>query len=202
MITTLSLNEGTAARGALLSAVYALGLGLPFIVAGVAYERMLGAVRFVRRHQEWVTRFGGLMMIAVGVLLLTGWWDEMVTWVQLHLVRGLRGERVSTDPIDAVRDPLLGQTPAGPERQPGELGAVELARWAWRQLTSMRTALVLLLLLALAAIPGSVIPQDRRRLAEDLPVAGGAPHADAGLRAARALLGLRLARGSRPSTCC
>ena len=43
---------------------------------------------------------------------------------------------------------------------PGELGLRELGRWSWRQLTSMRTALVLLLLLALAAIPGSVIPQE------------------------------------------
>ncbi|HSX68154.1 cytochrome c biogenesis protein ResB [Nocardioides sp.] len=52
------------------------------------------------------------------------------------------------------------QGPAqGNERLPGELTARELLRWAWRQLTSMRTALVLLLLLALAAIPGSVIPQ-------------------------------------------
>jgi len=45
------------------------------------------------------------------------------------------------------------------ERRPGELTARELGRWAWRQITSMRTALMLLLLLALAAIPGSVIPQ-------------------------------------------
>jgi len=43
---------------------------------------------------------------------------------------------------------------------PAELGLRELARWSWRQLTSMRTALVLLLLLALAAIPGSVVPQE------------------------------------------
>ena len=43
---------------------------------------------------------------------------------------------------------------------PADLNARELARWSWRQLTSMRTALVLLLLLALAAIPGSVIPQE------------------------------------------
>lgn len=43
---------------------------------------------------------------------------------------------------------------------PPDLTARELARWSWRQLTSMRTALVLLLLLALAAIPGSVIPQE------------------------------------------
>ncbi len=47
----------------------------------------------------------------------------------------------------------------GSARRAGELGARELARWAWRQLTSMRTALILLLLLALAAVPGSVIPQ-------------------------------------------
>lgn len=86
VITTLAMNEGTAARGALLSAVYALGLGIPFIIAGVAYERMLGAVAFVRRHQAWVTRIGGLMMIAVGLLLLTGWWAEATTWVRLQLV--------------------------------------------------------------------------------------------------------------------
>ncbi|MGZ5400087.1 MAG: cytochrome c biogenesis protein ResB, partial [Nocardioides sp.] len=46
------------------------------------------------------------------------------------------------------------------ERRSGELTTRELLRWTWRQLTSMRTALVLLLLLALAAVPGSVIPQE------------------------------------------
>lgn len=50
-------------------------------------------------------------------------------------------------------------TPRSP-RRPGELTARELGRYVWRQLTSMRTALVLLLLLALAAVPGSVIPQE------------------------------------------
>ena len=45
-------------------------------------------------------------------------------------------------------------------RRSGELNLRELLRWAWRQLSSMRTALVLLLLLALAAIPGSIIPQN------------------------------------------
>lgn len=49
--------------------------------------------------------------------------------------------------------------PDEPARSPGDLSPRELARWSWRQLTSMRTALVLLLLLALAAIPGSIIPQ-------------------------------------------
>jgi cytochrome c-type biogenesis protein len=87
VITNLSLNEGTAARGALLSGVYALGLGLPFILAAVAYRRTLTLFGFVRRHQQWVTRLGGLMLVVVGVLLVTGWWDVMVQWVQLHLVQ-------------------------------------------------------------------------------------------------------------------
>ncbi len=86
VITTLSINEATAGRGALLSACYALGLGLPFVVAGLAYRRALGTFAWVRRHQQWVTRVGGLMLVAVGVLLVTGWWGELVTWIQIHLV--------------------------------------------------------------------------------------------------------------------
>lgn len=77
-ITTLALNEGSAGRGALLSFVYCLGLGMPFIAAALAYRRMLGAIGWVRRHQQWITRVGGLMLIAVGVLLVTGWWDVLV----------------------------------------------------------------------------------------------------------------------------
>lgn len=53
----------------------------------------------------------------------------------------------------------LSTRPPEDDRRPGELGFGELLRWLWRQVTSMRTALILLLLLALAAIPGSVIPQ-------------------------------------------
>jgi cytochrome c biogenesis protein len=63
-------------------------------------------------------------------------------------------------PVEPADDPIW--RPSGDRdhhRRTGELTAVELVRWAWRQLTSMRTALVLLLLLALGAIPGSVIPQ-------------------------------------------
>ena len=87
-ITTLSFSEATAGRGALLSAVYALGLGLPFILMGLAYSRALGTIAFVRRHQAWVTRFGGLMLVVVGVMLVTGWWDTAVTWLQVQLVSG------------------------------------------------------------------------------------------------------------------
>lgn len=53
----------------------------------------------------------------------------------------------------------LSTRPPEDDRRAGELGFRELLRWTWRQVTSMRTALILLLLLALAAIPGSIVPQ-------------------------------------------
>lgn len=56
---------------------------------------------------------------------------------------------------------LRGTQPIEPEQTPGALSPLELGRWAWRQLTSMRTALVLLMMLGLAAIPGSLVPQER-----------------------------------------
>ena len=77
-VQALALHEGTAGRGALLSLAYSLGLGMPFLVAGLAFRRMLGAVRWVRRHQLWVTRVGGVMLIFVGLLLVTGLWDQWV----------------------------------------------------------------------------------------------------------------------------
>ncbi len=87
-INVLSLNEATAARGALLSGVFAFGLGLPFIVAALAYRRMIGAFAVIRRHQQLIVRLGGVMMIAVGILLVTGWWDVLVQWLQLKAVEG------------------------------------------------------------------------------------------------------------------
>jgi cytochrome c-type biogenesis protein len=84
-VQSLALTEGTAARGAVLSVAYSLGLGVPFIVLGLAYRRTLGAVRWVRRHQVWVTRVGGGMLVLVGLLLVTGWWDlwvdELRGWI-------------------------------------------------------------------------------------------------------------------------
>ena len=87
-INVLSVNEATAARGAVLSGVFALGLGLPFIAAAVAYRRMLRVFAVVRRHQVLVMRIGGVMMIVVGILLVTGWWDRIVQWLQLQVVSG------------------------------------------------------------------------------------------------------------------
>lgn len=77
-VQTLALTEGTAARGAVLSVAYSLGLGIPFVLAAIAYRRMLGAVSWVRRHQAWIVRAGGVMLVVVGLLLVSGLWDQWV----------------------------------------------------------------------------------------------------------------------------
>lgn len=78
VVLNLGLNEGTALRGGVLGFAYALGLGIPFVVAGLAFTAMNRTVGFLRRHQVAVMRVGGLMMVAVGVLLVTGWWTQLM----------------------------------------------------------------------------------------------------------------------------
>src|SRR4051795_3449474 len=70
-------NTATAGRGALLTAAYCVGLGVPFVIAGLAFRRALGAFAVVKRHYSLVVWTGGLMLIAVGVLLLTGEWTSL-----------------------------------------------------------------------------------------------------------------------------
>lgn len=81
-VLSMATSEADAGRGALLTAMYCVGLGAPFIAAAVAYRRMLGAVGWIRRHQRGVQVVGGLMMILVGVLLLTGLWQTLITELQ------------------------------------------------------------------------------------------------------------------------
>ena len=78
VVLNLGFNEATAARGGLLAFVFALGLGLPFLLAGLAYVRFARAAAAVRRHQGAVMRVGGLMMVLVGVLMVTGVWDRLM----------------------------------------------------------------------------------------------------------------------------
>lgn len=94
VIGTLAVTSGSAARGGLLLACYSIGLGLPFILAAVAWRRALGALKFIRRHQRWVTRVGGVMLVIVGLALLTGWWDWATQWLQYHVVSHWQGVAV------------------------------------------------------------------------------------------------------------
>jgi cytochrome c-type biogenesis protein len=82
-VNSLAFNEASAGRGALLTVAYCVGLGLPFILAAVAFRRALGAFGWVKRHYAWVMRIGGLMLVAVGLLLVTGIWDRLVADMQV-----------------------------------------------------------------------------------------------------------------------
>ncbi|MET8327425.1 cytochrome c biogenesis protein CcdA [Streptomyces sp. NPDC005181] len=81
-VQTLALEQGTAGRGAVLTLAYCLGLGLPFVLAAVAFRKALGAFAWVKRHYVWVMRIGGAMMIVTGLLLLTGVWSSMMQELQ------------------------------------------------------------------------------------------------------------------------
>ncbi|MFE7774417.1 cytochrome c biogenesis CcdA family protein [Streptomyces sp. NPDC057445] len=81
-VNALAWEQASAGRGALLTFAYCLGLGLPFILAAVAFRKALGAFGWVKRHYAWVMRIGGGMMIATGLLLLTGAWDILVQEMQ------------------------------------------------------------------------------------------------------------------------
>lgn len=82
VVLTLGLNEGSAGRGAILAFAYALGLGLPFVAAGLAYSRALRTFKAVRRHSQLITRAGGVMLVVVGLLLVTGLWEQLVATTQ------------------------------------------------------------------------------------------------------------------------
>lgn len=77
-VLTLANSEGTAGRGALLSFVYCIGLGLPFIVAALAFARFMRAMTWFKTHQRAISIAGGLMLVLVGVLLVTGLYDQLV----------------------------------------------------------------------------------------------------------------------------
>lgn len=76
-VQTLAFTEASAVRGAILSFVYCLGLGLPFILVGLLFRRALGAIGWVRRHSLLVMRLGGGLLVAIGLLLVTGLWDDL-----------------------------------------------------------------------------------------------------------------------------
>ncbi|QIK71754.1 cytochrome c biogenesis protein CcdA [Propioniciclava coleopterorum] len=78
VVMSLAINEGTALRGAVLALVYALGLGIPFVVAGLAFDRFAGTMNWVKKRHELLQKIGGGMMVIVGLLLVTGLWDALM----------------------------------------------------------------------------------------------------------------------------
>jgi cytochrome c-type biogenesis protein len=87
-VMTLGYTSGTALRGGLLAFVYALGIGIPFLIVAFAFSRGVTVFGFARRHGRLITTIGGVMLIAVGLLEVTGAWQTAVTWLQVHWLNG------------------------------------------------------------------------------------------------------------------
>lgn len=79
---SFATDDASASRGAFLTLVYCLGLGIPFVLAALGFGRFMHAVTWIRRHQRAVSIFGGVLLIAVGVLLVTGLWNDLVSDLQ------------------------------------------------------------------------------------------------------------------------
>jgi cytochrome c-type biogenesis protein len=87
-VLLLGSTSGTAVRGGLLAFVYALGIGVPFLIVAFAFSRGATVFDFARRHARLITRIGGVMLIAVGLLEVTGAWQSAITWLQVHWLTG------------------------------------------------------------------------------------------------------------------
>jgi cytochrome c-type biogenesis protein len=87
-VLALSLQSGTAARGAFLAFIYGLGLGIPFLVVAVAFSRLVNVLSFFKRNARMVSRIGGVLLVAVGLLEVTGAWSAAITWLHTHWFSG------------------------------------------------------------------------------------------------------------------
>jgi cytochrome c-type biogenesis protein len=90
VVMGLALTSGTAVRGALLMFVYGLGLGIPFLIVALLFQRGMTTFGFARRHARLITRVGGALLVAVGVLELTGTWTAAMQWIQTHWAAGVK----------------------------------------------------------------------------------------------------------------
>jgi cytochrome c-type biogenesis protein len=87
-VLTLAVTTGSAGRGAFLAFVYGLGIGIPFLFVSLVFQKGMRVFGFARRHAALVTRVGGAMLVAVGVLQVTGAWTVALTWLRVHWIGG------------------------------------------------------------------------------------------------------------------
>jgi len=81
-VLALAYTGGETGRAVTLALAYSLGLGIPFVLFGLFFSRLLGVFRAIRRNSRWVTRVGGALLIVVGLILITGGWNNVLIWMQ------------------------------------------------------------------------------------------------------------------------
>lgn len=82
-VQSLAFAEASAARGALLSLFYALGLGVPFILLGLAFRQLAGVLTWVKQHYALIMRVSGALLVLIGILLVTGLWNDFTIWLRV-----------------------------------------------------------------------------------------------------------------------
>ena len=82
-VLALSFSTGGAGRGALLSFAYSVGLGLPFLLAALGVQRAFKVFAFARRHARRVMQLGGVLLIVVGLMQVTGIWASLIVRLQV-----------------------------------------------------------------------------------------------------------------------
>jgi cytochrome c-type biogenesis protein len=81
-IFSLSLDAATPARGALLGVAYCIGLGLPFVLLAAGFQWASSSLTFLRRHIRAINLAGGVLLILIGVLMVTGLWNLIIVNTQ------------------------------------------------------------------------------------------------------------------------
>ena len=80
-VLSLATTSGKTDRAVVLAIAYSLGLGIPFVLFGLFFRRLLGVFATVRRNSRWVTRTGGALLLAVGIALVSGGWNSFLIWL-------------------------------------------------------------------------------------------------------------------------
>jgi cytochrome c-type biogenesis protein len=91
VIAVASATDGTSvARGVALVLAYCLGLGIPFVLLALGSARAVQGLGWLRRHTRAIQIFGGILLILVGTALVTGLWNDFVSWVRDTFVSDVR----------------------------------------------------------------------------------------------------------------
>jgi cytochrome c-type biogenesis protein len=80
-ILGLAASEGDMGRGTALLAVYAMGLGIPFLLVAAFFPRLAGLMAYMKRHMERIERISGLLLWTVGLMMLTGQFTDFSWWL-------------------------------------------------------------------------------------------------------------------------
>ncbi|BBY07018.1 cytochrome c biogenesis CcdA family protein [Mycobacterium noviomagense] len=91
VITVASATQGAdVARGIVLVIAYCLGLGVPFVLLAFGSASAVAGLGWLRRHTRAIQIFGGVLLVAVGAALVTGAWNDFVSWLRDALVSDVR----------------------------------------------------------------------------------------------------------------